>query len=902
MNTLPATLPAAAARAQQARLPQDDWPVDILLVDRSARRAQELATNLSASPGARIQLATSDPLADLLARPPHMLLLSVDDFDDAAHFLGELRSHSVVRHVPAVALVRNEEAVLCAKLRELDVQAVLPRSARPEQLMAQVAALRHAAAACPERARSRDQCYELLLDSMDDGFCIVKVLFDDGERALDYRFLLVNAAFERNTGLKDAQGKTMRRLAPAHEEHWFELYGQVAKTGEPLHFERCAEQLHRWYEVNAFRYSRPEDHEVAIFFKDITARKRAEEEARKTAGMLQVAMRLGRVGAWSLDVATERLEWTAEARAIHELPEDFKVDLEAAAALVEDASRPYLEAAVEACIERGQAFDLEARAWTFRHRPLWIRLIGEAVRDANGTIVRVQGAVQDITDLTKASKEARDLSDQLSETLEGMTDGFFTLSEDSRFLYINGRAERLVRHSRAELIGKCVWDVAPHLVGTPMQHALQHAREHFTPVETEFYSERLAAWLALRFCPSERGMAVYLRDVTEEKQKAVALVASQEHYRLLFETSVDGIVQTTLDGFIVRANPSACRMFSMCEGELCGLHQATLVAQGDMRIDALALQRASTGSARGEVTAVRSDGSNFEADIVSVQYRGINGESGTYIVLRDISERKRAEHDAAQAAFHLAQRVRARTAELEKANRELKEFSQALAHDVRGPIAAISAFANALERDLASGQPRRASHYVDRILKSVGRVNEYTEALLSLVRLSHVEMNVREVDLSALAHEILDNLRAREPHRQVVATVQPGLNAAGDPVMLRMVLQNLLTNAWKFTSRKEQASISFTLEPRPSGSVVYQVRDNGAGFDMAYQSRLFTTFQRLHSEEEFPGTGIGLANVQRIISRHGGRVWAEGVVDLGATFCFTLGQGLDRGTPAVPPG
>jgi PAS domain S-box-containing protein len=890
MNSLPATLPGTAALAEHAQPLADDYAdIDILLVDGSAGRAQELARQLNASSLARILVAADDPLADLLAGPPHVLLLSIDDIRDAAHFLRQMRSHSVLRHIPALALVQDQKAVLCAKLRELDVQAVITRSARPEQVMAQVAGLRDATAVCPERARNRDQCYELLLNSMDDGFCIVKVLFDDAGRALDYRFLLVNTAFERNTGLQGAQGKLMRRLAPAHEEHWFELYGQVAKTGEPLHFERRADQLHRWYEVNAIRYGRPDDHEVAIFFKDITGRKRAEDERQKTAGMLQVAMRLGRAGAWSLDVATEHVEWTAEARAIHELPEDFKVNLEAATALVEDGSRPYLEAAVEACISKGQPFDLEARAWTFHRKPLWIRLIGEAVRDASGAIVRVQGAVQDITDLTKASKEARDLSDQLSETLESMTDGFFTLSEDGRFLYINGRAERLVRHSRAELIGKSIWEVAPHLVGTPMERALQHARDHFTPVETEFYSQRLATWLAMRFCPSERGMAVYLRDISEEKHSALALVASQEHYRLLFETSLDGILQTTLDGFIVRANPSACRMFGLGEAEMCGLHKASLVAAGDMRMDALALQRARTGSARGEVTALRADGSSFEADILSVEYKGSSAESGTYIVLRDISERKRAEHDAAQAAATLAQRVRERTAELELANRELKEFSQALAHDVRGPIAAISAFANALERDLASGQPRRVGHYVDRILKSVERVNEYTEALLSLVRLSHVQMNIRKVDLSALAQEILGNLRALEPHRQVAATVQPALTATGDPVLLRMVLQNLLANAWKFTSKKKQATISFTLERRPNGSVVYQVRDNGAGFDMAYQSRLFTTFRRLHSEEEFPGTGIGLANVHRIIARHGGRVWAEGLVDRGATFFFTLG-------------
>lgn len=833
-------------------------------------------------------MAGVDPIADALAHPPEVILLAIDELNDPANLLEQLRSHSVLRHIPAIALARNQEAALGAKLRNLDVHGIVARSDRPEQILAELAAVRPRAVSCPERARNRDQCYEILLGSMEDGFCIVKVFFDASGRAEDLRFLLVNAAFERNAGLQGAQGKLARELVPDLEEQWFEIYGKVVKTGEPLHFERAAKQLDKWFEVSALRYGRPEDHEVAIFFRDITTRKQAEVEKQKAAGMLRMAMRLGRVGAWSLNVATGELEWTAEARAIHELPDGFTISLEAAAALVEDSARPYVEAAVDACVATGQPFDLEARAWTFHRRPIWIRLIGEAVRDADGAIVSVQGAVQDITDLTKASKEARDLSDQLSETLEGMTDGFFTLNEDARFLYVNGRAEHLLRRTRAELVGKSAWDVLPHLLGSPMQLALQHAQAHFTPVETEFYSERFGTWFATRFCPSERGVAVYFRDVSEEKSRCLALASSQEHYRLLFETSLDAILQTTLDGFVTRANPSACRMFGMSEAQLCGSSQSALLVSGDRRIHALTLQRARTGSARGEVTAVRSDGSAFEAEIFSVQYTSSNGDSGTYAVLRDISERKRAENDATQAAAELAQRVRERTAELEKANRELKEFSQALAHDVRGPIAAISAFANALERDLATGKPKRAGHYLDRILKGVDRVNEYTEALLSLVRLSHVRMNVQDVDLSALAQEILVNLRAREPHREVAATVQPGIRANGDPVMLRMVLQNLLSNAWKFTSKRQQAEISFTVEHRPGGSAVYQIRDNGAGFDMARQSRLFTSFQRLHTEEEFAGTGIGLANVHRIISRHAGRIWAEGLVDRGATFFFTL--------------
>jgi len=236
-------------------------------------------------------------------------------------------------------------------------------------------------------------------------------------------------------------------------------------------------------------------------------------------------------------------------------------------------------------------------------------------------------------------------------------------------------------------------------------------------------------------------------------------------------------------------------------------------------------------------------------------------------------------------------RVRQRTAELEAANEELEHFAHAIAHDLRAPLAATAAFGAALAREL--GPPSaRAQHLLGRIAASVARMEEMIQAMLELSQLSRCVPRRELLDLSALARQVLAACREREPARRVEFEVEEGIHVRGDRRLLTLALENLLGNAWKFTSGRPDARISFGKEWH-NGELVCVVQDNGAGFDMAYAGKLFVMFQRLHSVTEFPGHGIGLANVQRIVARHGGRIWAEAAPGAGATFRFTLG-----GTPA----
>jgi signal transduction histidine kinase/CheY-like chemotaxis protein len=258
-------------------------------------------------------------------------------------------------------------------------------------------------------------------------------------------------------------------------------------------------------------------------------------------------------------------------------------------------------------------------------------------------------------------------------------------------------------------------------------------------------------------------------------------------------------------------------------------------------------------------------------------------------------EVKRTAEALSALNAELEQRVADRTVQLDLALRELETFSYSVSHDLRAPLRQIEGFSTLLCEDHAAQLAAEGLQHLGRIQAATRRMSQLIDDLLSLARVTRHEMSRQTISLSDLAEAVVNDLRAGAPDRQVTVRIAPGLTAVGDSHLLRIALDNLLGNAWKYTSKRSQAEIVFGGEER-DGDTVYFVRDNGAGFDPAYAQRLFTAFQRLHSESEFEGTGVGLATVARIISRHGGRVWAEGAPEQGATFYFTLARaGQDPG-------
>jgi len=297
---------------------------------------------------------------------------------------------------------------------------------------------------------------------------------------------------------------------------------------------------------------------------------------------------------------------------------------------------------------------------------------------------------------------------------------------------------------------------------------------------------------------------------------------------------------------------------------------------------------ASGSDFRVEFRIRRHDGEYRWFDTQAVRLRDAGGHTVKWFGANtDMTERKRAEEEIRKLNAELEQRVRERTAELEAANKELETFSYSVSHDLRAPLRGIDGFSRILLEKCSAQLDDEGKDSLQRVRAATQRMGELIDDLLTLSRATRAELRRTTVDLTALAGEIVAELERAEPTRRVRWVIAPGLAATGDRQLLRLVLDNLLNNALKFTGRQAEACIEFGAMKGEQGCAFY-VRDNGVGFDMAYAGKLFGAFQRLHATADFPGTGIGLATVQRIIHRHGGRVWAEGQVNHGATFFFTL--------------
>jgi PAS domain S-box-containing protein len=493
--------------------------------------------------------------------------------------------------------------------------------------------------------------------------------------------------------------------------------------------------------------------------------------------------------------------------------------------------------------------------------------------------------VIDITDLKRTEARIRRLIDSdVQGVMFWNSKGAITSANDA-FL-------RIVGYTREDLeAGRVGWAAM-----TPPEYAHLDRRSLeelsatgvCTPFEKEYSRKdgsRVPILLgAAVFEDSPDEGVCFVLDITERKRVEEERQASEARYRTLFEYAPDGIVIANSESFYIDANVSICRMLGYTHKEMIGLHASDIVSNTEIRHIGPALSEINGKSDHHrEWQFRRKDGSAFEAEVIATMMP----DGNLMGLIRDITERKQAEAQIQQLNNELEQRVIERTAQLEAANKELEAFSYSVSHDLRAPLRAVDGFSQAVLEDYGPQLPEPCREDLQTIRNGAQKMGQLIDDLLTFSRLSRLPLSKSTVDTGKLVRSVLAELNYKQKGRQIDVRIADLPPCQADPALLKQVWVNLLSNALKYTGKREAAVIEIGCA-QEKGQNVYFVRDNGTGFDMQYAHKLFGVFQRLHRAEDYEGTGVGLAIVQRVVHRHGGRIWAESAVNSGATFYFTL--------------
>ena len=714
----------------------------------------------------------------------------------------------------------------------------------------------------------------------------------------EMRYLAASRRFrdDFDLGSRELAGLSHYEVFPEIPEQWREVHSRCLAGAIKAHpgemFVRADGtqlwlrwEVRPWYRANAIGG-------IVLFSEDITAQKLSEQALRESEGQFR-----------TLANAIPQLCWMAHAdgsifwynqrwyeytgappeqmegwgwRSVH--------DPEALTAVL---------ARWKTSLATGEPFDMvfPLRGADGVFRPFLTRVM--PVRDRQGSVVRWFGTNTDISEQRQTEEALRASEKRFRTTMDGMLEGCQIIGPDWRYLYINDAAERQNRRSRIDLIGKPFTDTWPAIESTNLFAVLKRSMEEHVAqtMETEFtYPDGSTAWFDLRIEPVPEGLFILSVDITGRKRAEEALQQSEQTFRNLFESMEEGFASCEMiydaagqpvDFQFLAVNPAFGRLTGMDPNQVVGRNVKSVIPLIKTSWIEAYTRVLQTGKSE-RISGVSALGRQMEL------LAWCSGPRRFSVVFSDVTDRIRAEEEIRQLNADLGRRVRERTAELEAANRELEAFAYSVSHDLRAPLRGIDGWSLALLEDYGAQMDERARRHLARVRSETQRMGNLIDAMLQLSRISRAEMHRDTVDLGVSAESIALRLREIHSERRLEFSIRQGVKAFGDGRLLEIALTNLLENAVKFTGPRAQARIEFDAVER-GGKTAFVVRDNGVGFDMAYAGTLFGAFQRLHSESEFPGTGIGLATVQRVIHRHGGRIWAEAEPDRGASFYFTLG-------------
>ncbi|MGD0153551.1 MAG: PAS domain S-box protein [Thermacetogeniaceae bacterium] len=538
----------------------------------------------------------------------------------------------------------------------------------------------------------------------------------------------------------------------------------------------------------------------------------------------------------------------------------------------------------------------------FKHadgRYLWVEIVGKPLFDDMGTVVGAIFGGRDITERKMAEQETREQLHFLQVLIDAIPAPIFYKDLEGIYQGCNNAFASMLGMSKEDIIGKSAFGALPEEEGN--KHRKMDLDLFNNPgVQVYDYKIRSADGLdhdvifhkATYNDLSGRlaGLVGAVIDVTRLKQVEEKLRQRAAELQAVFQALPDLYFRLSVDGTFLELLAGPPDDLYLPVEEFLGKRiQDVFKYLGPQfqQINEQVLQKRSLFIMEYPLT-LKGETKFFEARLFPLL------EDQVILVVRNITERKRDDEELKKYREHLEVLVEQRTAELKEINKELESFSYSVSHDLRSPLRIIDGYSRVLEEDYLEILGNEGMKNIQIIRSQCQRMGELINDILDLSRLSRKEMQLEEVNLSQLAESIAAELQRSEPERQVNFIITPNLEVRGDKQLFQSVLENLMNNAWKFTSKHPQAKIELGVK-KIGGNKAYFVRDDGAGFDMKYVQKLFGAFQRLHTIDEFPGTGVGLAIVQRIVHRHGGQVWAEGAEEKGATFYFTLDRQISGG-------